>query len=179
MYAVGAAKFDDREVMEALVPGCTADMAETEEWTRQERAISIKGLTPGVGFQLAECCRPVPGDRIVGLRKQGEGVEVHAIDCFELANGIDADWLDLSWGSNSKGAIGRVRATLYDRPGALAEMAGIFGQNMANIRMLTLSQDEHPFGVYEVDLDVQDIAHLTRILSALRASDAVAHAERM
>ena len=68
---------------------------------------------------------------------------------------------------------------MYDRPGALAEMAGIFGQNMANIRMLTLSEVEHPFGVYEVDLEVQDIAHLTRILSALRASDAVAQAERM
>ena len=179
MYAIGTAKLEDREVMEALVPGCTADMGEAEDWSRLEKTISIKGLTPGVGFQLAECCHPVPGDRIVGLRKQGEGVEVHAIDCFELASGIDADWLDLSWGQKSVGAVGRIRATLYDRPGALAEMAGIFAQNLANIRMLTLSQNEHPFGIYEVDLEVQDIAHLTRILSALRASDAVAHTERI
>ncbi|MXP45925.1 RelA/SpoT family protein [Altererythrobacter luteolus] len=179
MYAIGAAKLEDREVMEALVPGCTSEMEQGEDWARQERAISIRGLTAGVGFKLAECCHPVPGDRIVGLRKAGEGVEVHAIDCFELASGIDADWLDLSWGKASKGAIGKLRATLYDRPGALAEMAGIFGQNMANIRALELSQTEHPFGVYEIDLEVQDLAHLTRILSALRASDAVAQAERI
>ena len=51
----------------------------------------IKGLTAGVAFQLGECCHPVPGDRIVGLRRPGEGVEVHAIDCLSLANGIDAD----------------------------------------------------------------------------------------
>ena len=179
MHAIGAAKLEDRDVMEALVPGCTADMEEPDEWQAQERAISIKGLTAGVAFQLAECCHPVPGDRIVGLRKAGEGVIVHAIDCYELASGIDADWLDLSWGKKSKGAVGRIRATLYDRPGALAEAAGIFAQNSANIRMLTLSQNEHPFGIYEVDLEVQDIAHLTRILSALRASDAVAQAERI
>ncbi|WP_128893289.1 bifunctional (p)ppGpp synthetase/guanosine-3',5'-bis(diphosphate) 3'-pyrophosphohydrolase [Erythrobacter sp. HKB08] len=179
MYAIGAAKIEDREVMEALVPGCTAEIADEEEWGRQEQAISIRGLTPGVGYQLATCCHPVPGDRIVGLRKPNEGVEVHTIDCLELASGIDADWLDLSWGKRSKGAVGRLRATLYDRPGALAEMAGIFGQNMANIRALELSETEHPFGVYEVDLEVQDLAHLTRILSALRASDAVAQAERM
>ena len=179
MYAIGAAKLEDREVMEALVPGCTSEMEQGADWARQERAISIRGLTAGVGFKLAECCHPVPGDRIVGLRKAGEGVEVHAIDCFELASGIDADWLDLSWGKASKGAIGKLRATLYDRPGALAEMAGIFGQNMANIRALELSQTEHPFGVYEIDLEVQDLAHLTRILSALRASDAVAQAERI
>ena len=36
----------------------------------------------------------------------------------------------------------------------------------------------HPFTTYEVDLEVQDLAHLTRILSALRASDSVAQAER-
>ncbi|MCB2083794.1 MAG: bifunctional (p)ppGpp synthetase/guanosine-3',5'-bis(diphosphate) 3'-pyrophosphohydrolase, partial [Sphingomonadaceae bacterium] len=179
MYAIGAAKIEDREVMEALVPGCTAEMEQPEEWGRQESAISIRGLTAGVGFQLAECCHPVPGDRIVGLRKPGEGVEVHAIDCLELASGIDADWLDLSWGQRSTGAIGRLRATLYDRPGALAEMAGVFGQNMANIRSLEQAETEHPFAVYEVDLEVQDLAHLTRILSALRASDAVAQAERI
>ncbi|MGB7373015.1 RelA/SpoT family protein [Pontixanthobacter sp.] len=179
MHAIGAAKIEDRDVMEALVPGCTADMEGREDWNRQEKAISIRGLTPGAGFQLAQCCHPVPGDRIVGLRNPGTGVEVHAIDCLKLATGVDADWLDLSWGKASKGAVGKLRATLYDRPGALAEMAGIFGQNMANIRALELSQIEQPFGVYEVDLEVQDLAHFTRILSALRASDAVAQAERV
>jgi GTP diphosphokinase / guanosine-3',5'-bis(diphosphate) 3'-diphosphatase len=39
-------------------------------------------------------------------------------------------------------------------------------------------QHDHPFSVYETDLDVQDLAHLTRIISALRASDSVAQAER-
>jgi guanosine-3',5'-bis(diphosphate) 3'-pyrophosphohydrolase len=38
----------------------------------QRTAISIKGLTPGVAFQLADCCHPIPGDRIVGLRREGE-----------------------------------------------------------------------------------------------------------
>jgi GTP pyrophosphokinase len=35
------------------------------------------------------------------------------------------------------------------------------------------------FGTYDVDLEVSDLAHLTRIVSALRASDAVAEAERL
>ena len=178
MFAIGAAKLSDREVMEALVPGCTAELEE-EDWTRREHAISIRGLTPGVGFQLAECCHPVPGDRIVGLRKKGEAVEVHAIGCFELASGEDVDWLDLSWGSRSLGAIGRLRVTLYDRPGTLAEMAGIFAQNHVNVKSLDQVETDHPFTTYEIDSEVQDLAHLTRVLSALRASDAVAQAERI
>ena len=67
MVAIGSAKLSDREVMEALVPGSTADLPEELE---QGRAISIKGLTPGVGFALADCCHPLPGDRIVGLRRK-------------------------------------------------------------------------------------------------------------
>jgi GTP pyrophosphokinase len=176
MHAIGSAKLTDREVMEALVPGSTADLPELPA---QEQAISIRGLTPGMGFTLAACCHPVPGDRIVGLRRPGEVVEVHAIDCLELASGIDTDWVDLSWGERSTGAVGRLRVVLYNRPGTLAEMATIFAQNRANVINLELTQRDDPFHTYEVDLEVNDLAHLTRIVSALRASEAVAQAERI
>jgi len=178
MYAIGAAKLTDREVMEALVPGCTAGFEEDEHWSRRERAISIRGLTPGVAFELATCCHPVPGDRIVGIRRKGETVLVHAIDCLELASGVDNDWIDLAWGNRSVGAVGQLSVTLYDRPGTLAEMAGIFAQNKANVTSLVQTQLDHPFTSYDIAIEVQDLAHLNRILSALRASDAVAQAER-
>ncbi len=179
MGAIGAAKLDDRAVMEALVPGSAAGLAEPDDWPKQERAISIRGLTSGKAYQLAECCHPVPGDRIVGLRHPGKGVEVHSIDCLTLADGVDADWLDLSWGDRSTGAIGRLRAVLYNRPGTLAELTGIFAGNRANIVHLQMIQRDEMFGTYEVDLEVSDLAHLTRIVSAMRASDAVAQAERI
>lgn len=179
MAAIGAAKIDDREVMEALVPGSTASLPVPERWSSHERAISIRGLTPGVAFHLAECCHPVPGDRIVGIRVPDKGVEVHAIDCLSLASGVDADWLDLSWGDRTTGAVGRLRVLLHNRPGTLAEAAGIFAGNRANIVSLEMTGRDELFGTYEVDLEVSDLAHLTRIVSALRASDAVAEAERI
>jgi GTP pyrophosphokinase len=179
MYSSGANKLDDRTVMEALVPGSTAGLDGGEDAPQEGKSISIRGLTPGVGFHLAECCHPVPGDRIVGLRKPDAPVEVHTIDCLELASGIDADWIDLNWGKRSHGAVGQLRVILYDRPGTLAEMAGIFAQNHANVVALSQVQKDHPFSTYETELDVADVAHLTRILSALRASDAVAQAERL
>ena len=176
-YAIGAAQIPDRDVMEALVPGCTAELPDEPDWTK--RALSIRGLTAGVGFDLATCCHPVPGDRIVGARKAGEKVEVHKVDCHELASEIDSEWLDLSWGKRAAGAVGRVRITLYDRPGTLAEATTIVAQNAANVRALELVQNDPPFGTYEVDLEVSDAAHLARIVSALRASDAIAQAERI
>jgi guanosine-3',5'-bis(diphosphate) 3'-pyrophosphohydrolase len=179
MAAIGTAKVTDSAVMEALVPGSAATMTGPADWPKQERAISIRGLTAGMAFQLGECCHPVPGDRIVGLRHPGTGVEVHAIDCLELASGVDADWLDLSWGERSTGAVGRLRIVLYNRPGTLAEVTGIFASNHANVTNLQMIHRDDPFGTYEVSLEVNDLAHLTRIVSALRASDAVAEAERI
>lgn len=179
MVAIGSAKIDDRQVMEALVPGSAANQPATDTWPSQQRAIAVRGLTPGMAFKLADCCHPVPGDRIVGLRRMGKGVEVHAIDCMSLASGVDADWIDLSWDARTDGAVGRIRAELYNRPGTLAEMAGVFAKNHANVVNLEMTQRENPFHTYEVDLEVRDLAHLTRIVSALRASDAVAQADRI
>ncbi len=179
MLAIGTAKLDDRQVMEALVPGSAGSVNEPDNWPKQERAISIRGLTAGMAFQLADCCHPVPGDRIVGIRKPGEGVEVHSIDCLSLASGVDADWLDLSWGEASTGAVGRVRCVLHNRPGTLAEVTAIFAGNRANIVHLEMTARDELFGTYEVDLEVTDLAHLTRIISSLRACDAVAQADRL
>ena len=180
MYAIGAAQITDQEVMEALVPGSTADFGEDPDWARRHgQPISIRGLKPGNAYTLADCCHPVPGDRIVGLRRKGESVEVHNIQCLSLANGIDNDWLDLDWGNRSGVATGRLVVTLYDRRGTIAEMANIVARNHADVRSLDKVRIEDPFATYEMDVEVQDLAHLTRILSALRASDAVAQAERI
>jgi len=180
LHAIGAARLSMRDVMEALVPGSTADLPAEPE----ERAITIKGLRPGTGFRLAECCHPVPGDRIVGLHEEDGSargtVAVHVIDCPILAEEGTAEWLDLGWGEHSRGAVGRLRAVLYHRTGTLAEMAGIFARNNANVIGLDLTERrDDPFHTYMVDLEVQDLAHLTRIMSALRASDSVAEAERI
>ena len=179
MFAIGSGKIEDVAVMEALVPGSSAALDAEGEWPRHEAAISIRGLTPGMAIHLADCCHPVPGDRIVGLREKGKKVEVHTIDCNSLASGIDSDWLDLMWGDRPGVAIGRLRLELYNRPGTLAEVTAIFAQNRANVVNMQMIQREGSFGTFEVDLEVTDLAHLTRIASALRACDGVAVAERI
>ena len=178
MHAVGAGKISDRKLMEALVPGYEAS-GKDADWPNQERAISIHGLTPGVGYHLGDCCHPVPGDRIVGLRIPEQPVEVHTIECDRLASGNDIDWVDLSWGKGSDGASARLRVIIHHRPGTLGEIAGIFGYQKANIINLRLTARDQEFHTFEVDLEVHDLQHLMRIISALRSSEAVAQADRV
>jgi guanosine-3',5'-bis(diphosphate) 3'-pyrophosphohydrolase len=176
--AIAKQRITDNALLEALVPGITAEMKTKPGKLVQGAAVSIAGLTPGVAYQLADCCHPVPGDRIVGLSRPGEGIEVHVIDCPKLADGIDADWIDLRWQEDSEGGNARLCIVILNEPGTLAEMSGILAANMANITNLRLSNREGGFHTYDVVVEVRDVQHVMRILSALRASDTVVQAER-
>ena len=178
MEAIARRSLTDAQVMEALMPGAGGgDVAQAAP--PQREAISIKGLTPGVTFDLAPCCHPVPGDRIVGLRRADTAIQVHAIDCEQLASGSDADWVDLAWGDGSDGAAAQLCVVLRNEPGALGVMAGVFGSHKANILNLRLENRDSSFHTFRVDLEVHDVQHLMRIIAALRATDAVSSAERV
>jgi len=177
MEAIALKRIDDVKVMEALIPGSTG--VEGVKPPPQRRAISIKGLTPGVAFHLATCCHPIPGDRIVGLRREGEGIEVHTIGCEQLADGVDADWVDLAWGNETDGGTARLCIVIKNEPGSLAVIAGVMGQNGANIVSMDQTGRDGSFHTFNLDIEVHDVQHLMRILAALRASDVVSTAERI
>ncbi len=174
--AIALRKVSDAAVMEALMPGSAGD---EQGAPPQRHAISIRGLTPGVAFDLAECCRPVPGDRIVGVRRKGAGIAVHAIACPQLDVGDDDDWVDLAWGDKAEGGVARIAVTLKNEPGALGAIATVIGTQKANILGFRMDNRDTTFHTNTIDLEVRNAAHLTRLLAALRAADAVSDAERI
>jgi GTP pyrophosphokinase len=179
MVAIATHRLLDSEVMEALMPGSTSAQGVAEAHQRQHEPVSIRGLTPGIAYNLGDCCHPVPGDRIVGVRRTGEPIEVHTIDCRSLEVEQDDDWVDLSWDSKSKGGTARLSVIVKNQPGALAAVANVFGATKANILNLQLVNREGPFHTDVIDLEVADAQHLNRILSALRAIDVVVQADRV
>lgn len=177
--AIAKQSVTDEAVLEALMPGSTAESPRRKAKSGQQSAISIKGLTPGVAVHLAECCHPVPGDRIVGLRRPGRGIDVHTIDCATLETQTDSEWLDLAWGEGNDVAVARLQAVLLHEPGALATLTGILAQHGANIVNMRLRHRDRQFHTYLVDLEVDNLAHLTNIVAALRATQAVTSVERV
>ncbi|MEH3107732.1 MAG: bifunctional (p)ppGpp synthetase/guanosine-3',5'-bis(diphosphate) 3'-pyrophosphohydrolase [Sphingomonas fennica] len=182
MIAIARRTITDSQLMEALMPGAGAiatqrGLAGPVPVGRE--AISMKGLTPGVAFELAACCTPLPGDRIVGVRRPDAAVEVHTIDCGELAGTDEAEWVDLAWGDGSDGGTARLSVIVRNEAGSLGVMAGILGAHQANIVNLALFHRDRQFHTFHLSVEVRDVQHLARILAALRAADAVARAERL
>ncbi|PCG13629.1 RelA/SpoT family protein [Sphingomonas adhaesiva] len=182
MQAIARRTLGDAQVMEALMPGSAgADLADAPP---QSSAISIQGLAPGVAYELAECCHPVPGDRIVGLRRPDASIEVHAIDCPVLAalaerSEEETDWIDVQWGNKTEGAVARISVEVRNEPGALGMLATVIGQHKANIINLRLDNRDTQFHTNTIDVEVHDAHQLMRLLAALRAAEAVNAAERI
>jgi len=168
----------DEALLEALFPGATEGKRPVKS-KRQQSAISIKGLTPGMAFRLADCCHPIPGDRIVGVRRPGEGIEVHTIDCATLERETDGEWLDLAWSPESDSAVTRLQLVLRHEPGSLATMTSILAAHGANIVNIHLRHRDRQFHTFTVDLEVDNLAHLTNILAALRAAQGITSVDRM
>ncbi len=183
MVAIARRTLSDAAVMEALMPG-SAGADVTHALAPQSSAISIKGLTPGVAYDLATCCHPVPGDRIVGLRRPDAGIEVHAIDCKVLAelaerSENETDWVDVAWGDETEGAVARISVMVKNEPGSLGIVSTIIGGHKANIINLRLDTRDKSFHTNEIDVEVHDVQQLMRLMAGLRAADAVHTVERV
>ncbi|MDP6352188.1 MAG: bifunctional (p)ppGpp synthetase/guanosine-3',5'-bis(diphosphate) 3'-pyrophosphohydrolase [Alphaproteobacteria bacterium] len=188
--AVGQGNLDPRDVLATVFPEAATPRAEDNVVRLKSRrgrepngAIPIRGLTPGMAVHMADCCHPLPGDRIVGLVTEGKGVTVHTIDCEVLESfaGTPERWLDVAWTtSNQQPDIftGRIATVLNNVPGSLNAMTEVIARTGGNISNLKITHRSPDFFEFVVDVEVRDVKHLTNIIAALRADPAIYQVER-
>jgi guanosine-3',5'-bis(diphosphate) 3'-pyrophosphohydrolase len=191
---VGAGNHTGREVVEAVFPGTKKKkmrggvLALTRAMGRKKDAkenggIPIKGLIPGMAVHYADCCHPLPGDRIVGIVSAGQGVTIHTIDCESLGDVTEESerWLDVSWemdGVEVDGHVGRVDLTILNEPGSLGSLSTVIAKNEGNISNIKITDRSPDFFDLMLDIEVRDVKHLTNIIAALRATPAINSVER-
>ena len=190
--AVGRGRVSPGQLLDIAFPGLNAEAREAATALRriedgQGARLFVRGggLTPGVSLHFAECCSPVPGDRIVGiLQRDGTGLNVHAIDCNQLAQFEDHEelWRDLQWTPEAERntvARARLSATIRNAPGVLGQVCTIIGQAGGNIVNLRMHHRRRDFFDVDIDVDVKDARHLTNIAAALRANPSCETVERI
>ncbi len=185
--ALGRGDLSNSQFMEAVFPGrkdnAVENYANRESITDSTAKLYVKGdgLTAGVSLHFANCCSPIPGDRIVGIQEPGKGVIIHTIDCDVLASMDNFDdWLDIGWrrAAQHAASTARVTATVEHVPGALADVTKIIGEAGGNLINITTVRRSTTFFDMIFDLEVTDNRHLMQIIAALRASTYVVAAQR-
>ena len=141
-------------------------------------------LEPSAAIHFMPCCSPLPGERIVGILTEGEGIQVHTIDCDRLVDHeADEDtWIDLGWNDEARQhglAIGRLLLSCENAKGVLADVGRVIANSDGNIvKIITESRGED-FIDFIVDIEVADSTHINVIAASLRSLPAIVDVSRL
>ena len=185
----GRGSLRGHEVLEAVFPELKRDPERRKQAAFKEPGvkrmpISLRGSKEGISYHLGQCCHPLPGDRIVGLRVPGEGIVIHTVDCEELerAEADMKEWLDVSWNTHAAEggpSVARIVVRTKNVPGSLAAVATVIGSNGGNIFNLKVAARNPLFFEFLIDIEVRDVAHLQNIIGALRVNASVESVDRV
>ncbi len=157
------------------------DSVETDPVAQGSNAIRVKG-SGDMAIQLAHCCRPIPGDPIVGVIRAGQGLVVHTHDCPSLRGGKAGhkEWIDVEWDVDATGPFEvLVRVVAQNTPGVLARLAVAIAEHDANIANVRMDEDEGATTALYFTLQVDGRTHLARILRNLRRLPTVTRITRL
>ena len=179
LFRSGAAELTGIELIKLIYP----EMFKGENLPEYSSdVISFVGLPAGAKGKTAKCCKPLPGERIVGISRKGKGVLIHAIDCQQLIDFEEKNenWLDLRWPEKfgTEGYSSSVIVTLLNKAGVLGKICSLIGEQKANITDIKFFEERADYYIIYIELDVRNIEHLMNILSAITADEDVAEASR-
>ena len=149
--------------------------------SKKDNPLEIKGLIPGMAVHFAKCCSPLPGENIVGIITTGKGITIHTIDCNTLEKFYDIPerWLDINW--DKDGAVhhvGRINIVMTNESGSLASVTTLISNHGGNISNLQLVNRDIDFFRFVLDIEVEDLVHMTNVIMVLRSNPFVESVER-
>jgi GTP diphosphokinase / guanosine-3',5'-bis(diphosphate) 3'-diphosphatase len=136
---------------------------------RKINPVSINVL--GVGnllTRLANCCHPLPGDKIIGYITQGRGITVHRRDCPNILHEQEKERLvKVEWGDVTQVYPATIQVDAWDRVGLVRDISAIIAEEGVNLS--EVSMDNHSDGtiMLQFTLEVKSTAQLSKMMSKI------------
>jgi len=175
LAAIGYGKVSARDFARRLVPreeeALPASGPAPVSDRSREPALVVRGA-PGMAFTFARCCKPIPGEEVVGfVASRGKGLMVHRADCPNVARlRYNPDrFMEVYWSHEAPAAAHEVNLVVEteDRTGMVAEITQIVADAKAPLRHIHADVHRRGYGVVYLTIQVKDKAHLTQIQSRL------------
>ena len=154
-----------------LASGQAETNAENAKLVKPLDTITITG-SEGMAVQFAQCCRPIPGDPILGFINKDKGLVIHTHDCPAIGKfKLDPDkWLDVDWAADNK-RLFKVNLMLVvaNEPGMLAKTASAIAEANANIDSVSVEEpDGSKYSNVRFTVQVKNRVHLADLIRNLR-----------
>lgn len=163
----------------AVVAKRLASPAESISPAQKAGPITILG-TEGITVQFAKCCRPIPGDAILGVIKKDSGLIIHTHDCGNVTSNQKnpENYLDVTWGKDiTRTFEAAIKVTTANKQGVLARVAAEIAKAESNIDDIAM-ESEDDFMHMRFILQVNNRHHLARVMRSLRHLREVAKISR-
>jgi GTP pyrophosphokinase len=148
-------------------------------FTASPAAIKVKGYDDLMTY-LAKCCKPLPGEKIVGYVTRGKGVAVHSANCPNVKNlmfnpdrEIAVEWADQRQSNFNV----ELEILMEDRQGILARVVSTIANLKTNIRQME-SRTVDGRAMTELVLEIADLKHLEKVTRSLSNVDGVMRVDR-
>jgi guanosine-3',5'-bis(diphosphate) 3'-pyrophosphohydrolase len=141
---------------------------------RGSKGIRIQGLD-NMMFRFAQCCQPVPGEKIIGFITRGRGISIHRADCaVALKMTEDAERLiDVEWDvSKDDEFLVRIEMVVEDRKNVLRDILDSLSTEDVNIRDAGMKSHEG-YAQGMLVIEIRNLSHLERVLDKIRRTKGV------
>ncbi|WP_037170591.1 bifunctional (p)ppGpp synthetase/guanosine-3',5'-bis(diphosphate) 3'-pyrophosphohydrolase, partial [Rhizobium sp. Pop5] len=143
----------------------------------------IRGLSGNVDVKFATT-GAVPGDRIVGIMDQGNGITIYPIQSPSLQRFDDQPdrWIDVRWDldeANKSRFMARILVNALNEPGTLAKVAQTVAGLDVNIRLLNTVRVAADFTEMMLEVEVWDLRQLNQLLAQMKELDCIATVRRL
>ncbi len=129
---------------------------------------------------FARCCRPLPGDPIMGFITRGRGITIHTSDCRQALSLPRERRVDVQWDSGHKVPHqARIHIVTVDRPMMLAELTKAIGKMNVNITGADIRTTKDDRGEITLDVAVTDRTQLRNMMNSLERLKGVISVDRV
>lgn len=136
----------------------------------QQGPFAIRG-TEGLVVTYAKCCKPIPGDPIMGHVSSGRGIVIHTDGCKNIADLRDKpeETMAVRWDPEIEGEFSvELRVEIEHRRGMIAMLASSITDADANIERISMVERDALLSIVNITLGVQDRVHLARVIRRMR-----------
>jgi len=145
------------------------------ELDTQHYPLAIQG-TEGMVVTYAKCCRPIPGDPIVGFLSAGRGIVVHRENCHNVSemHKSPEKYIYIQWAEKVEGEFQvELKIDVINKRGVLALLANVLSEHDANIENVHIDEGDPRHNTITFLLNIRNRNHLAKALRHLRSLETV------
>lgn len=166
---------------EILIPVVTSILV-GEDCSNTISTMNIKNMQH-LAMSFANCCHPIPGDKIMGVMTSGKGVVIHRQNCYntDYVKNHHPQWINLDWGTEEKDAIYTtvIVAKVQNRRGVLANIMTAIATLNINVEDLSIQEKSNIMRALSITLSITHRTQLERVFVALKKVDYVKSVSRV